>query len=192
MFCAVAAVGLCLDALAVGMALGWGRIGLSRGAFVLAGACPAVALGFSLLCGRAAALLPGAEGLSVLGGAALAAMGLWMAGKSLTDRRKSGGGALGLLRHPAGGDRDGSGRIEAAEALPLAFALSVDLLGAGLAFGTVGGRWSLPLLVGVGHPLLLWCGLRLGKRLPPPGWGLGECCAGAMLTAVGLLQLLQG
>ncbi len=68
-----------------------------------------------------------------------------------------------ILRHPAAGDRDQSGVIEAGEALLIGFALSLDSIGASFASAISGmTAWYIPFLIGLTQLLFLNIGLRVG------------------------------
>ena len=203
----VLAVGLSIDAFAAGLALGFDGIRLSAGAKWMMILCPTAAAALSLCGGRLLARALPVGWAARLGAALLLAMGVWLVLGALLRRagqtRKSPlvqwripgwGVTLCLLCDPVSGDQDRSGSIDTAEALPMSAALSADLLVAGVGLGAAMEpeySWLLPPLVGLCHLALLWCGLRLGGRLPRRGGGLGGFCSGGVLAVLGLLRLLS-
>lgn len=70
-----------------------------------------------------------------------------------------------ILIEPGSGDRNESGSIDRAEAIPVALALSLDTIGAGIALGASGFGYVFPLLVGALQTLFLKCGQLGGERL---------------------------
>lgn len=105
-------------------------------------------------------------------------------------RIKALGIVVQVLRDAGDADWDGSGAIDAAEALVLGVALGLDAVavGFGAAFMDVG--FSLVGVVAGGQLLLTWAGLHAGRRFG--GRWLGESgyyVPGLILILIGLLQL---
>jgi len=206
MICILLAAGLSVDAFAAGLALGFDGIRVSAGAKAAVAAFSAAGTAAALWAGQLLGRLLPPGRAARAGAALLLAMGLWLVlgawlrlarrgreSRPLVRLRVPGLGlTLCLLWDPAAGDADRSGSIDTAEGLPLALALSLDVLGAGLGVGAMGAApWLLPPCVGLCQLAMLGAGLWAGRRFARPGGGaLGGFCSGGVLVFIALLRLL--
>jgi len=100
------------------------------------------------------------------------------------------GVVIQVLREPMRADVDGSGFIDAGEALVLGGALGLDALAAGFGAAFIGFGVYTVAVVAAAQLLLTWCGLRLGRAHGARWLGdKGFYVPGAILILVGLLQL---
>ncbi len=204
-------LGLSIDALAVGLSLGLGRIRITVAAGCAIMLLSSAVGGLSVLLGRGLTLLFEPHTAQVLGATLLLVMGGWMLLSALVEEcahRRSVSGksstllhlpvpALGVtlcvLHNPATGDRNHSGDIDLVESLPITMALCLDVLGAGVGMGALGAPWwLLPLCIGPCQLTLLMLGNMLGHRGSSGGAlrRLGGFFSGGILVILAVVRIL--
>ncbi len=191
------ALALNLDAFGAGTAYGIRNIKLPLTSILIISAMSMAAIAISMLAGHTLSNYIPETIAHRLGGILLMAVGLWVLIQSLRDHRnvttaedegKQGtvmeirihalGLVIQILREPARADLDRSGEISPREALILGLALSMDALAAGFAVSMLGYSVLLTaFIVGVGHLILTYAGLILGK-------GIGATTIGRQLSAI--------
>lgn len=177
------ALALNMDALGTGVAYGIRKIRIPFTSLLIISGMSVVTILFSMTAGRVVSQLISPAFAHRLGGILLLLVGLWILIQSIRDNRqeeqteglqvdqtvmeihiKSLGLVIQVLREPSRADLDHSGVISAREALLLGAALAMDAFGAGFAVSMFGFS---PLLtasvVGIGHIILTYAGLLLGK-----------------------------
>lgn len=97
------------------------------------------------------------------------------------------GFVIQILKKPHIADMNMSGTISGREALLLGFALAIDSLAAGVAVSLLGySILATAICVGVGHLLLTFLGLSIGRSL-------SKSCFGRHITALsGIILVLMG
>ncbi len=204
-------LGLSIDALAVGLSLGLGRIRITPAAGCAILFLSSAVSGVSLLLGGVLTLLFPTSIAQVLGACILLIMGVWMFlsalveecaryrtahGKSATLLRlavPSLGVTLCVLHDPVTGDRNRSGDIDLLESIPIATALCLDVVGAGVGMGALGvSWWLLPLCIGPCQLALLLLGNFMGHRGRSGGMlgRIGGFFAGTVLMVLAILRLI--
>jgi putative sporulation protein YtaF len=177
------ALALNMDALGTGVAYGIRKIRIPFLSLLIISGMSVITIVFSMSAGQMVSQLISPTFAHRLGGILLLLVGVWILIQSIKDtkqdssddlsdiertvmqiRIKSLGLVIQILREPAKADLDKSGVISSREALLLGLALAMDAFGAGFAVSMFG--FSIPLtaaVVGLGHILLTYCGLLLGK-----------------------------
>ncbi len=181
MFLLILAISLSIDAFAVGFSLGFKNIKIAVSGFLVIGFTSFLLALVAMCFGSLLSAFFSPHFANLLGGFLLFGMGLWIifTGLLKADLSKypnrpeeytikelalqSVGISIRLLKIPQRCDKDLSGHIDQKEALPLACALSFDMLAGGIGIGAMGlsSLW-LPLFVGILQMLFLWGGSRLG------------------------------
>ncbi|MDH7577994.1 MAG: sporulation membrane protein YtaF [Bacillota bacterium] len=199
-----------LDAFSAGLAYGLRQIRIPFGSLLVFGLVSMMTVGFSMFCGHLVArFLPVAWG-ERLGGALLFGIGLWwyLRGK----KEKKGVGQqeehtktlarfrfaslaviIQILEEPLYADFDASGTLSTAECIFLAFALSLDALGAGFGAALAGINGFLAVcLVGFFQQLFLLLGTWAG-RSQSLSWlrFQGPLLASIVLCSLGLVRFFQ-
>jgi len=203
------ATALSLDAASAGFAYGLRKIKIPLPSYAVLLFVSMVIVGISVLCGSAVAeLLPEVWG-ERLGGLILIGIGLfWLIKPRSRDRKDAGEGEkvkkiaelrlaslaiiIQICEEPVSADLDASGEISIKESLLLAFALSLDALGAvfGAAMAGCGGIQAV-LLIGLFQQCFLLLGVKLGG-LSSCSWlrSQGQLLSGALLCLMGLIKLI--
>ncbi len=202
------AFSLSIDALAVGISLGAGGIGVSRPARAAVFALAAAMAFLSMLAGNLLTVFFSPMAAQIIGGVVLLLIGLWMIASGLLKSTlkatagdaplfemafRSLGITLRILRSPQSSDTDRSGMVELAEALPLGLALSIDMLGTGVGIGAMGvASPLLPLAVGGFQTLFLYIGEKTGARVAGQmaKQGAASLIAGVILVFLSLIRLI--
>lgn len=103
------------------------------------------------------------------------------------------GMTIQVIRNPEQGDLDHSGTIDLMEAAVLGISLSVDMLGAGigLALGSAGLAWKLPVAVGLMQAACLSLGAYVGRALHrhTVSKRAAGCLSGMLLMALGAVRI---
>lgn len=202
------AVALSLDAFSAGFAYGLRKIKIPIMSYCALICASMLIVGLSVFCGSAVAqVLPGVWS-EKLGGIILVGIGLWWlfrprkknkdiihkdekVKKVVELRLASLAVIIQIFEEPVNADIDASGVISLQESLFLAFALSVDALGAvfGAALAGSGGIQTV-LLIGIFQQCFLLLGVYLG-RSSPLVWlrSQGQLLAGILLCMLGLLKI---
>ncbi len=205
------ALSVSVDALGVGLSFGMRGIQIRPAAKLLLCLCSLLYACLAMLLGRwLVPLLPPAAA-NLAGSAILCCMGLSVivgrgfrrqqpdcSGADAADTPKtvfewairSLGITICVIKNPQAGDIDHSGAIDSREAFLLGFALSVDVLGAGIGIALTGRPSPLfPVIVGAAQMGFLCTGCACGKWLQHRlsdrviAWG-----AGLLLIAVGIVK----
>jgi len=199
-------LGTNLDNLGVGLAYGAGGIRLPALSNLVIALMATAATGAAMLVGHAASHLLAIQVANALGGLLLIAVGLWIGAKSLADsavpvghhpveigrfRIPLLGVAVRILREPSQADRNRSGLIDLAEAIPLGLALAANNVAGGLGGGLTGfPPLASSLAVGLGSFLTLWVGWHVGRRTARPWLGTrAALLAAVLLILVGLHEV---
>lgn len=198
---AAVALALGADGLAVGAAYGLRRIQVPARSLLVIGVCSAACFAAAMTAGAALAGAGVWRAPNVAGAAVFVALGAWNMAKGWAESRDEAatllcirlpgpGIVIQVLKEPGRADVDGSGAIDAGEAVVLGVALGLDALAAGLGAAFTGFGAYAVALVAAAQVLLTWVGLHLGRRWGA-GWlgGKGSYAPGAILILIGLLQL---
>lgn len=203
------AIALSLDAFSAGFAYGLRRIKIPMLSYCVLICVSMLIVGISVFCGSAVAqIIPGMWSERV-GGIILLGIGLWWlfrprkkdkdivqeeekVRKIVELRLASLAVIIQIFEEPVNADIDASGVISIQESLFLAFALSVDALGAvfGAALAGSGGMQTILLI-----PLFQQCFLLLGVYLGHSStlaWmrSQGPIIAGILLCMLGILKII--
>jgi len=203
------AAALSLDAASAGFIYGLRKIKIPLLSYAVLLLASMFIVGTSVLCGSVVAeLLPAVWG-EKLGGLILICIGLYWLFKPRSKDKKDTGeeervkkiaelrlASLAIIvqicEEPVAADLDASGVISIKESLLLAFALSVDALGAvfGAAMAGCGGMQAV-LLIGLFQQCSLLLGVKLGG-LSSCYWlrSQGQFLAGALLCLVGFIKII--
>lgn len=204
LFLCFTAFALSADGFAAGLALGLRGVKIGAPAKIAVALLSAVFAALSVSAGTLLrTLIPdGAE--SLLGAGILLLMGTVSAVRSLLPEKESNpqptprtfqalGMTIQVIRNPAQGDLDHSGTIDLMEAAVLGLSLSVDMLGAGigLALGSTGLAWKLPVAVGVMQAACLSIGAYVGRILHRRTISrrAAGCLSGVLLMALGAVRI---
>ena len=183
MFLLILAFTLSMDALTVGFSLGLKEIKIARTGFAVIGLTSFLLAFFAMVSGSLLGYLISPAAANFLGSFLLFAMGIWIIltgflkadnGKHAARKEEytikelafqSAGIAIRILKLPQDCDKDLSGQIDKKEALPLALALSVDMLAGGIGIGAMGlSSVFLPIIVGILQTGFLFLGNSAGKN----------------------------
>lgn len=195
------------DGLAVGLAYGVRNIRIPVFSLVVIALASALAVSFSMLCGKVAANFMSPAAASAVGAALLMVMGLYFFADFCRERiraledsaepllsleLKPLGVIIHILKDPAAADFDRSGEISLKEALFLGAALAMDAFGAGMGMAMTGAPILLSaLVVGVIKFVIVNTGVRLGHRMKLDGmkpWL--SLVSAAILLLLGFIELL--
>lgn len=205
------ALALNLDAFGAGTAYGMRKIKLPLTSMSIISIMSMLAITVSMLAGHTVANYISETLAHRLGGVLLIGVGIWVLIQSLQDYRpdmssetkedvrgtvmeiriRSLGLVIQVLKEPARADLDRSGEISPREALLLGLALSMDALAAGFAVSMLGfSVWFTAVTVGLGHFILTYAGLFLGKGFAATSFGkqLGTI-PGCLLIALGIFKI---
>ncbi|SHE31961.1 sporulation membrane protein YtaF [Desulforamulus putei] len=204
------ALALNMDALGTGVAYGIRKIRIPFSSLMIISGMSVLTVVFSMTAGRMVAQLISPGFAHRLGGILLLLVGIWILVQSIREARredredgrelertvmqiriKSMGLVIQVLREPSMADLDRSGVISAREALLLGAALAMDAFGAGFAVSMFGFSPILTAaVVGIGHILLTYAGLLLGKYFACTGIGRQiAMLPGCILIAMGILKI---
>ncbi|MEW6065772.1 sporulation protein YtaF [Desulforamulus profundi] len=205
------ALALNMDALGTGVAYGIRNIRIPFSSLLIISGMSVLTVVFSMTAGRMVSQLISPAFAHRLGGILLLLVGIWILVQSIRDARqeegqedcpglertvmqiriKSLGLVIQVLREPSIADLDRSGVISAREALLLGAALAMDALGAGFAVSMFGFSPTLTAaVVGIGHILLTYVGLLLGKSFACSFLGRQlAMLPGCILIAMGIFKI---
>lgn len=205
---ALFALAVSADGFMVGIAYGLGRIRIPLISLLVIALASAIAVTFSMVCGKGLATVVSPRLASGVGAALLVLMGLYFitrAGREKvqileTDTEKPLleitirplGVIVQILKEPSTADLDASGVISTKEAFFLGTALALDALGAGIGVAMAGFNILLTAFtVGMLKFILVNCGMWLGTRVKKEGLKpLSSLVSGLIFVAIGLLELL--
>ncbi|MCL5289458.1 MAG: sporulation membrane protein YtaF [Bacillota bacterium] len=204
------ALALNMDALGTGVAYGIRNIRIPFLSLLIISGMSVLTVVFSMTAGSMVAQLISPAFAHRLGGFLLLLVGIWILVQSIRDTRqeesgdgsaaertvmqiriKSLGVVIQVLREPSIADLDRSGVISAREALLLGAALAMDAFGAGFAVSMFGFSVTLTAaVVGIGHILLTYAGLLLGKYAACSSIGRQLAMVpGCILIAMGIFKI---
>lgn len=204
------ALALNMDALGTGVAYGIRKIRIPFTSLLIISGMSVITILFSMTAGRLVSQLISPAFAHRLGGILLLLVGLWILIQSIRDNRqeeqteglqidrtvmeiriKSLGLVIQILREPSRADLDHSGVISAREALLLGTALAMDAFGAGFAVSMFGFSPLLTaFVVGLGHIMLTYAGLLLGKYFACSSIGRQlAMLPGWILIAMGIFKI---
>ncbi|RYD06864.1 sporulation membrane protein YtaF [Desulforamulus aquiferis] len=201
------ALALNMDALGTGVAYGFRKIRIPFTSLLIISGMSVLTIVFSMSAGKMVSQLISPEFAHRLGGIILLLVGIWILIQSLQDakrdnqkevkptlmqiRIKSLGLVIQVLREPSKADLDNSGVISAREAILLGMALAMDAFGAGFAVSMFGFSIALTAaVVGLGHILLTYLGLLLGKYFSCSTFGKQlSMLPGCILIAMGIFKI---
>lgn len=204
------ALALNMDALGTGVAYGFRKIRIPFTSLLIISGMSVLTIIFSMTAGKMVSQLISPEFAHRLGGILLLLVGVWILVQSLQDakrdnpnetikidptlmqiRIKSLGLVIQVLREPSKADLDNSGVISHREALLLGAALAMDAFGAGFAVSMFGFSITMTaLVVGIGHILLTYLGLLLGKYFSCNTFGKQlAMLPGCILIAMGIIKI---
>ncbi|ABO50125.1 protein of unknown function DUF204 [Desulforamulus reducens MI-1] len=206
----VFALALNMDALGTGVAYGIRKIRIPFLSLLIISGMSVLTIIFSMTAGQMVSKLISPAFAHRLGGILLLLVGIWILIQSIKDakqdnledlaefertvmqiRIKSLGLVIHILREPSKADLDKSGVISAREALLLGIALSMDAFGAGFAVSMFGFSTALTaVVVGIGHILMTYAGLVLGKYFAYSSLGRQLALVpGCILILLGLFKI---
>ncbi|NLK51485.1 MAG: sporulation membrane protein YtaF [Syntrophomonadaceae bacterium] len=173
------ALALNIDSLSTGIAYGIRRIRLPFLAIGVISVISAGAITISMYLGNLIGIQVDAELAHRIGGILLILLGIWLlyqgvkvtsssppASPQPLEEQENANLILRILRQPQDADFDFSGDISLQEAAFLGLALAMDAFSAGFAVSLLGfSIWFTALAVGIGHILLIYIGLCLGRLL---------------------------
>lgn len=203
------ALALNMDALGTGVAYGFRKIRIPFTSLLIISGMSVLTIVFSMSAGKMLAQVISPEFAHRLGGILLLLVGIWILVQSLQDakkdkqeevsenptvmqiRIKSLGLVIQVLREPSKADLDNSGVISHREALLLGSALAMDAFGAGFAVSMFGFSIGLTAaVVGIGHIVLTYVGLLLGKYFAYSSFGRQlSMLPGCILIAMGIFKI---
>ncbi|WP_066639627.1 sporulation membrane protein YtaF [Desulfolucanica intricata] len=208
------ALALNMDALGTGIAYGMRKIILPFSSLLIISLTSVAAIVISMQAGNLLTQIFSPGLAHRLGGAILLCIGIWILVQAIREapnnkpkplervgqitkkvmqiRIRSMGLVIQVLREPTKADFDSSGVITAQEALILGLALSMDAFGAGFAVSMLGFSLILTaLVVGIGHIILTYVGLYLGKSVTNTRFGRHfSTLPGCILILLGLFKLV--
>lgn len=202
------ALALNLDSFGAGVAYGARKIKVPLLSLLIISLISVAAIIISMMCGHVLlAFIPPAMAKR-FGGALLILIGIWVilqARQACREERPEQdsetkilkihirplGLVIQILREPARADLDSSGAISPREALVLGVALAVDAFGAGFAVSILGYSTGFTaLVVGLGHFLLTYLGILVGKMITACGFSRRlTLLPGCILIVLGLLKI---
>ncbi|NLV17088.1 MAG: sporulation membrane protein YtaF [Syntrophomonadaceae bacterium] len=202
------ALAVSADGFVVGMAYGARKIRIPIVPLLLICAASMLAIGLSMLAGRALACYFDPHWAERIGAVALMAVGAWFMVQGLQARQENEpeeenypiatlrirplGIIVQILREPSRADLDSSGVISPNEAFFLGAALALDALGAGMGASLSGfGAWTIPM-VGCCKFILVSLGLKWGDTLNSrifKKWS--SLIAGLLLLGLGLTGMMR-
>lgn len=201
------ALALNMDALGTGVAYGIRQIRIPFLSLLIISGMSVITILFSMLAGHMVSQLVSPVFAHRLGGVILLLVGIWILVQSIQEVKSEGDSepertvmqirirSLGLviqvLREPSKADLDHSGIISAREAVLLGAALAMDAFGAGFAVSMLGFSPSLTaLVVGIGHIILTYAGLLIGKYFACSCLGRQlAMLPGCILIALGIFKI---
>lgn len=203
------ALALNMDALGTGVAYGIRKIRIPFLSLLIISGMSVVTVVFSMTAGQLVSQLISPTFAHRLGGVLLLLVGVWLLVQSIRDARqedgleesedrtvmqiriKSLGLVIQILREPSKADLDHSGVISPREAMLLGAALAMDAFGAGFAVSMFGFSPTLTAsVVGIGHILLTYLGLLLGKYCACSSFGRQlAMLPGWILIAMGIFKI---
>ena len=207
------ALALNMDALGTGVAYGMRKIIVPFSSMLIISLTSVVAITISMQAGRLLAHTFSPVFAHRLGGTILLCIGIWILIQSVKERQSTSerlektdyntpkviqirisslGLVIQILREPTKADFDSSGIISPREALILGVALSMDAFGAGFAVSLFGFSLFLTAtVVGIGHILLTYLGLFIGKSVTNTRFGHHfSTLPGCILILLGLLKIV--
>lgn len=201
------ALALNMDALGTGVAYGIRQIRIPFLSLLIISGMSVITILFSMLAGHMVSQLVSPVFAHRLGGVILLLVGIWILVQSIQEaktesdselertvmqiRIRSLGLVIQVLREPSKADLDHSGIISAREAVLLGAALAMDAFGAGFAVSMLGFSPSLTaLVVGIGHIILTYVGLLVGKYFACSYLGRQlAMLPGCILIALGIFKI---
>lgn len=203
----ILSVAVSLDALGVGLAYGMKKIQIPLRQKLMMAAFSVLYTSFSVTVGNAVVHILPPNAAALLGSVILFGMGLWMCLQTIVKKPaenardaaecktvfewmiRSLGITIRIVRNPIAGDADCSGTIERKEAMMIALALSLDILGVGLGCAMAGLEIrTLPFTVATAQFLFLSCGLAVGKKLANCKLRYMELIPGILLMVIAVLR----
>jgi len=196
------------DGFFAGMAYGLKKIKVPLVSLLVIAMASALAVSFSMLCGRGLAAIFPPDFASRLGAVMLMLIGVCFLLSACRDRIESMdeigeeplfslnikplGIIVNILKEPARADFDLSGEISTREAFFLGLALAMDALGAGIGVALAGFNILLTALaVGVLKFILVNCGLQLGIKIKAEGWQtFSSLIPGLIFISLGILAIM--
>ena len=182
-------IGMCIDALGIGISFGVRRIKLGKWPCLVISLLGFGIISLAVLSGSILQMyMPESTGSLIL-----MAMGVWILVQSRRDAATTDNTPVRILREPAEGDMDGSGDIDIKEAVFLGLALSLDSIGICVgAGGSLHLACVLPAAAMVIQMIFLITGIRLGakigSRFDPK---LCTICSGMIIILLGLINLTE-
>ncbi len=197
------AFALSADGFAAGLALGLRGVKISAPAKAAVALLSAAFAALSISAGSLLRVLIPNSMASLLGAGILLLLGALSVIRSLLPEKPpsppsphifhSLGMTIQVIRNPEQGDLDHSGTIDLMEAAFLGISLSMDMLGAGigLALGSTGIEWRLPITVGLMQAACLSLGASAGRVLHrrTVSRRAAGCLSGALLLALGTVRI---
>jgi putative sporulation protein YtaF len=202
------ALAVSADGFMAGIAYGLGRIRIPLLSLLVIALASAIAVTFSMACGKGLATAVDPHLASRLGALLLVVMGCYFiirAGREkvqtlemdaekplLEITIKPLGVIVQILKEPSIADLDASGVISPREAFFLGTALALDALGAGIGIAMAGFNILLTAFtVGMLKFILVNCGMWLGARVQNEGLKpLSSLISGLIFVAIGWLEFL--
>ncbi len=196
------------DGIFAGMAYGLKKIKVPLLSLLVIALASALAVSFSMLCGRGLATIFPPDFAGRLGAVMLMLIGVYFLLSACRDRIESMdeigeeplfslnikplGIIVNILKEPARADFDLSGEISTREAFFLGLALAMDALGAGIGVALAGFNILLTALaVGVLKFILVNCGLQLGIKIKAEGWQtFSSLIPGLIFISLGILAIM--
>jgi len=201
LFLCFTAFALSADGFAAGLALGLRGVKISAPAKAAVALLSAAFAALSISAGSLLRVLIPNSMASLLGASILLLLGALSIIRSLLPEKPpsppsphifhSLGMTIQVIRNPEQGDLDHSGTIDLMEAAFLGISLSMDMLGAGLALGSTGIEWRLPVTVGLMQAACLSLGASAGRVLHrrTVSRRAAGCLSGALLLALGTVRI---
>ncbi len=205
---ALFALAVSADGFVVGVAYGVRQIKIPIISLLVVSLASALAVSFSMFCGKGLALFLSQDAAALIGSALIIIIGLYFmlqAGKErigsidcsedvplLTLEIKTLGIIIHILKEPSSADFDASGEISLKEAFFLGIALAMDALGAGLGMAMAGCKiFFTALCVGVLKFILVNSGILLGRVLKSETLkNYSSLAAGLILIIIGVCELV--
>ena len=204
------ALALNIDSFVAGLAYGARQIKVPLLSLLIISLISVAAISISMAGGKVLlALIPEAMAHR-LGGLLLMFIGFWVllqtrrANRTEKDRSRENsvprlfrihirplGLVIQILKEPVRADQDSSGAISPQEAILLGTALAMDAFAAGFAVSMLGfSAGFTTLVVGLGHFLLTYVGILLGRAIMVRGMGQQICVLpGCILILLGLYKI---
>lgn len=201
------ALAVSADGFMVGIAYGIKKIKIPFLSLILIACASALAVTFSMICGKGLAAFLNPSWASHLGAAMLIIIGLYFLLQALKEKinqiEASNSAIITLnleflgiivqiLKKPSSADMDCSGEINLKEAFFLGLALAVDALGAGIGAAMTGLNILFTALsVGVLKFILVNSGIYLGEAVKSKYIeGISSLLPGIILITIGIIEIL--